>query len=63
MTSVSTHRSFSKEEFADHLKNTMESEKSVYDRIAYDSAGVEKGFAQGPEKSRLGKRSCVFGLV
>ena len=50
-----TQELFEKEEFTGHLKNTMESEKSVYDRIAYDSAGVEKGFAQGLEKNEAVK--------
>ncbi|MGV7004607.1 type III restriction-modification system endonuclease [Desulfovibrio sp. QI0442] len=46
---------FEKEELTGYLKNTMESEKSVYDRIVYDSAGVEKGFAQGLEKNEAVK--------
>ena len=50
-----TQELFEKEEFTGHLKNTMESEKSVYDRIAYDSAGVEKEFAQNLEKNEAVK--------
>ena len=42
-----TQELFEKEEFTGHLNNTMESEKSVYDRIVYDSAGMEKGVLPG----------------
>lgn len=46
---------FEKEELTGYFKNTMESEKSVYDRVVYDSAGVEKGFAQDLEKNEAVK--------
>lgn len=46
---------FESEELKGYLKNTLESTKSVYDRIAYDSAGIEKEFAQDLEKNEAVK--------
>jgi type III restriction enzyme len=42
---------FEKEELTGYLKNTVEVQKSVYDRVVYDSAGVEQQFAQALEKN------------
>ena len=42
---------FEKEELTGYLKNTVEVQKSVYERVVYDSAGVEQKFAQALEKN------------
>ena len=34
-----------------YLKNTLEAQKSIYERVVYDSVGVEKLFAEELEKS------------
>lgn len=36
---------FEQEELRGYLKNTLEVQKSVYDRVVYDSAGIERNFA------------------
>jgi len=36
---------FEQEELQGYLKNTLEVQKSVYDRVVYDSAGIERNFA------------------
>lgn len=36
---------FEQEELRGYLKNTLEVQKSVYDRVIYDSAGIERNFA------------------
>lgn len=36
---------FQQEELLGYLKNTLEVQKSVYDRVVYDSAGIERNFA------------------
>ena len=40
---------FEQEELKGYLKNTIESQKSVYTHVVYDSAGVEKSFAEDLE--------------
>lgn len=40
-----------KEELKGYLKNTLETNKSVYTHVVYDSAGVEKTFAEDLEKN------------
>jgi len=40
---------FNQEELTGYLKNTLETKKSVYERVVYDSAGVEKRFAEDLE--------------
>jgi len=40
---------FQQEELTGYLKNTLETEKSVFERVVYDSAGVEKRFAEDLE--------------
>ena len=40
---------FKHEELTGYLKNTLKTKKSVYDRVVYDSIGVEKTFAQALE--------------
>ena len=40
---------FKQEELTGYLKNTIETQKSVYERVVYDSAGVEKRFAEDLE--------------
>jgi type III restriction enzyme len=42
---------FVDEELTGYLKNMMPSEKSVYDHVVYDSAGIEKSFAEQLEKN------------
>ncbi len=42
---------FEQEELTGYLKNTLEVEKSVYERVVYDSTGVEKSFAEDLEKN------------
>ncbi len=46
---------FSQEELTGYLKNTLESGKSVYQRVVYDSAGVERKFAQDLENNEAVK--------
>ncbi len=42
---------FQQEELKGYLKNTLETQKSVYTHVVYDSAGVEKIFAEELEKN------------
>jgi len=42
---------FQQEELKGYLKNTLETKKSVYTHVVYDSAGVEKIFAEDLEKN------------
>jgi len=40
---------FQQEELTGYIKNTLETQKSVYRKVIYDSAGVEKRFAEDLE--------------
>jgi len=42
---------FQQEELKGYLKNTLETQKSVYTHVVYDSAGIEKTFAENLEKN------------
>ena len=42
---------FQQEELKGYLKNTLETQKSVYTHVIYDSSGVEKTFAEDLEKN------------
>ena len=42
---------FQQEELKGYLKNTLETQKSVYTHVVYDSDGVEKSFAEDLEKN------------
>ena len=42
---------FQQEELKGYLKNTLETQKSVYTHVVYDSAGVEKTFAEDLERN------------
>lgn len=46
---------FQQEELTDYLKQTLETKKSVYERVVYDSAGVERTFAQEMEQNEAVK--------
>jgi type III restriction enzyme len=46
---------FEQEELKGYLTNTLEAQKSVYERVVYDSSGVEKSFAEAMEKSEAVK--------
>lgn len=46
---------FQQEELKGYLKNTLEAKKSVYEYIVYDSAGVEKAFAEDLEANEAVK--------
>lgn len=46
---------FKQEELTGYLKNTMETNKSVFQRVVYDSAGVERKFAEDLEKNEAVK--------
>ncbi|ATS51873.1 Type III restriction enzyme, res subunit [Xanthomonas citri pv. fuscans] len=46
---------FQQEELKGYLKNTLETQKSVYSHVVYDSAGVEKAFAEDLEKNEAVK--------
>ncbi|RLC16928.1 MAG: restriction endonuclease subunit R [Deltaproteobacteria bacterium] len=46
---------FEKEELTGYLKNTLETQKSVYQHVIYDSAGIEKRFAQDLEANEAVK--------
>ncbi len=46
---------FEKEELTGYLKNTLETRKSVYQHVIYDSAGVEKRFAEELEANEAVK--------
>jgi type III restriction enzyme len=40
---------FKQEELTGYLKNTLKTQKSVYESVVYDSAGTEKRFAEALE--------------
>ena len=42
---------FQQEELKGYLKNTLETQKSVYTHVVYDSGGVEKSFAEDLERN------------
>ena len=42
---------FQQEELKGYLRNTLETQKSVYTHVVYDSVGVEKTFAEDLEKN------------
>ena len=42
---------FQQEELKGYLKNTLETQKSVYTHVVYDSGGVEKTFAEDLERN------------
>ena len=42
---------FQQEELKGYLKNTLETQKSVYTHVVYDSGGVEKSFAENLERN------------
>ena len=46
---------FEQEELRGYWKNTLEVQKSVYTHVVYDSAGVEKSFAEELEKNEAVK--------
>jgi type III restriction enzyme len=46
---------FKQEELTGYLKNTLETQKSVYEQVVYDSAGVEKRFAEDLEANEAVK--------
>jgi len=46
---------FKQEELSGYLKNTLETQKSVYQHVIYDSAGVEKRFAEDMEANEAVK--------
>ncbi len=46
---------FKQEELTGYLKNTLETRKSVFQRVVYDSAGVERKFAQDLENNEAVK--------
>lgn len=46
---------FQQEELKGYLKNTLETQKSVHTHVVYDSAGVEKNFAEDLEKNEAVK--------
>jgi len=46
---------FAQEELKGYLKDSMEANKSVYERVIYDSAGIERGFAEEMEKNEAVK--------
>jgi type III restriction enzyme len=46
---------FEQEELTGYIKNTLESKKSVYEKVVYDSSGVERTFAEDLEKNEAVK--------
>lgn len=46
---------FEQEELTGYLKNSVETEKSVYQRVVYDSAGIERKFAEDLEANEAVK--------
>ena len=46
---------FEKEELTGYLKNTLETQKSVYQHVVYDSVGVERKFAKDLEANEAVK--------
>ena len=50
-----TQELFDQEELTGYLKNMFAAEKSVYEHVIYDSAGIERGFAEQLEKNEAVK--------
>ncbi len=46
---------FEQEELTGYLKNMLESKKSVYEHVVYDSVGIERTFAEDLEKNEAVK--------
>jgi type III restriction enzyme len=46
---------FAQEELTGYLKDSMEASKSPYERVIYDSTGIERSFAEEMEKSEAVK--------
>ena len=46
---------FEQEELTGYLRNMVKAEKSVYEHIVYDSAGVERSFAEALETNEAVK--------
>lgn len=46
---------FEQEELTGYLKNMLASEKSVYEKVVYDSSGIERTFAEDLEKNEAVK--------
>jgi len=46
---------FEQEELTGYLKNSVETNKSVYERVVYDSAGIERKFAEDLEANEAVK--------
>ena len=46
---------FEQEELTGYLKNMLDAEKSVHEQVVYDSAGIEKSFAQQLENNEAVK--------
>lgn len=46
---------FEKEELTGYLKNTLRTQKSVYEHVVYDSAGIERRFAEDMEANEAVK--------
>ena len=46
---------FQQEELTGYLKNTLEAQKSVYQHVVYDTAGIEKKFAEDLESNEAVK--------
>ena len=46
---------FESEELCGYLNNMLETSKSVFEHVVYDSGGIEKGFAQQLEKNEAVK--------
>ena len=46
---------FKQEELTGYMKNTLETQKSVFQRVVYDSAGTERKFAEDLEKNEAVK--------
>ncbi|MCC6930767.1 MAG: DEAD/DEAH box helicase family protein [Gemmatimonadaceae bacterium] len=46
---------FQQEELTGYLKQSLETRKSVYERVVYDSAGVERAFAEAMEQNEAVK--------
>ncbi len=46
---------FEQKELTGYLTNMLESKKSVYEQVVYDSSGVERTFAEGLEKNEAVK--------
>lgn len=46
---------FEEKELVGYMRNTLQTQKSVYEYVEYDSAGVERGFAQDLERNEAVK--------